>query len=175
MNKPQGIGRIDQVCYVVDEIEPAVEQWVHDFGAGPFFLMAGIRFPEWTYLGEPQDLALDLAVGQLGAMQIEFIRPHSDHPSAYSHAMTGGPVLHHYGVIVSDLPAATARLGNPRELATARSPAGTPFSYVDCRKDYGMLIELIEGGEDVRGIFALVRQASEGWDGSEPLRAFPGT
>ncbi|GGC33464.1 hypothetical protein GCM10011371_21110 [Novosphingobium marinum] len=173
-NDQPGIGHIDQICYVTDDIEAAVAKWHREWGAGPFFMLAGVKFPEWTYLGEPQDLPMDLVVGQLGPMQIEFIRPHSDKPSAYSHAMTGGCVLHHYGVVVDDLKEAEARLGNPVALATATSAGGTPFSYVDCRKEYGMVIEMIEGREDVLGIFSLVREAAKGWDGNDLLRPMPG-
>lgn len=173
MNQRGIVGGIDQICYVTDDIDAAVALWAQRWGAGPFFLMPGIAFPEWTWRGEPQDLLLDLAVGQLGETQIEFIRPHSDIPSVYAHAMTGAAVLHHYGVLVDDVAAATERLGNPTELATARSAMGTPFSYVDARDDFGLILELIEKGEDVMGIFELVREAARGWDGTEPLRLFP--
>lgn len=170
MAGPKGIGQIDQICYVTDDIEAAVRQWVDHFGAGPFFLLPNIAFPGWTYLGEPQELHMDLAVGQLGEMQIEFIRPHSAEPSAYSHAMTGGPVLHHYGIIVDDIDMAADRLGKPPVLSTAVSPGGTPFAYLDCRKDYGLVFELIERREDIIATFRLVKEAARDWDGSESLR-----
>ncbi len=170
MTQPGPIGEIVQICYVVDDIDAAVSLWTQRWGAGPFFLMSGISFPDWTWRGEPQDLVLDLVVGQLGDMQIEFIRPHSDIPSVYSHAMTGGPVLHHYCLLVDDLADTEQRLGNLPKLVTARSGAGTPFSYVDGRKDYGVILELIPRSEDVMAIFKMVREASRDWDGTVPLR-----
>lgn len=170
MGTSSGIGKIDQICYVTEDIGQSVEQWAHEFGAGPFFLMDSVQFPDWTYEGKPQDLTLDLAVGQLGPTQIEFIRPHSRKPSVYSHAMSGGAVLHHYGVLVDNLEQASGLLGNPNAVATARSGAGTRFSYVDCRPKYGLIFELIEKGEDILSIFGMVADASPGWDGKEPLR-----
>lgn len=164
------VGQIDQICYVVDDIDAAVGLWASRWGAGPFFLMKGVAFPEWTWLGQPQDLSVDLAIGQLGDVQIEFIRPHSDLPSVYSHAMTGGAVLHHYGVLVDDLAAALARMDNLPELVTAKSGAGTAFAYVDGREDFGVILEMITRGEDVVGIFDMVRQATMDWDGTDPLR-----
>ncbi len=163
-------GQIDQICYVVDDVEAAVGLWVGRWGAGPFFQMQGVSFPDWTWRGEAQDLSLDLAIGQLGAMQIEFIRPHSDQPSVYAHAMTGGAVLHHYGVLVDDIDAAMATLGHPPVMVTAKSGMGTPFVYADCREDFGLVVELVTKGPDVVAIFDTVRDAASGWDGRNPLR-----
>lgn len=170
MHQPGIVGGIDQICYVVDDIDAAVGLWSSRWGAGPFFQLKDIAFPEWTWHGQPQDLSIDLAIGQLGDVQIEFIRPHSDIPSVYAHAMTGGAVLHHYGILVDDLATSRARLGNLPELVTAKSDAGTPFAYIDGRDDFGVILEIVTRGEDVVAIFDLVRRAATDWDGTDPLR-----
>jgi hypothetical protein len=163
-------GSIRQIGYVVPDVDAAALTWIEKFGAGPFFKVAGIRFPGWTYLGRPQELALDLAMGQLGGLMIELIRPGSHEPSVYSHAMAGAPVLHHYGLLVEDLETATRLLDGP-PLTTATSMGGTPFCYHDTRSTLGLIVELIEARRDVCDIFDFIAGASVGWDRRDPLRA----
>lgn len=166
-------GTIDQLAYVVPDVDAAVSRWVKLFGAGPFFIMPGIRFPDWKYKGEPQDLPVDIVVGQLGSQQIEFIRPHRDIPSVYRHAMSDVPMPHHLGLLVDDLELANAMIAECETLVTGRSPSGTPFTYNDTRNTLGMMVELIQRAPDINAIFELVRNASVGWDGRDPLRTLP--
>jgi len=163
------LGPIRQIAYVVPEIETAASLWIEQFGAGPFFKMEEVRFPGWTYLGESQDMPVDLMMGQLQGVMIELIRPHSRVPSVYSHAMTEAPVLHHYGLLVGNISDATRLIGVP-PLTTACSMGGTPFSYNDTRGTLGLMVELIEAREDVCAIFDYIADASRGWDGREPVR-----
>ena len=167
------LGPIKQIAYVVPDVEAAVAHWAEQFGAGPFYIIPGIRFPGWTYLGEPQDLPVDIVVGQLGGQQIEFVRPHSDVPSVYSHAIADRPVLHHYGLLVDDLEAAIERAGNPPTVTSGHSALGTPFTYNDTRPQLDVMVELITTGPDVMAMFDLVERAAVGWDGRNPLREMP--
>jgi hypothetical protein len=164
------LGPIRQVAYVVPDVEAAASLWIKQFGAGPFFKAAGVRFPGWTYKGKPQDLAIDLVMGQLGQVMIELLRPCTGEPSVYSHAMAEGPVLHHYGLLVDDLEEATKLVGVP-PLTTGASMGGTPFSYNDTRSTLGVFVELIEARDDVCAIFDYIAAASDGWNGRDPLRA----
>ena len=47
---------------------------------------------------------------------------------------------------------------------------GIRFAYVDTDDHPGGMIELIEAGPAITGFFKLVRDAAQGWDGSEPIR-----
>lgn len=163
-------GPVDQIAYVVPDVERAVSLWTSLFGAGPFFIMPGVRFPDWTYRGEPQDLPVDIVVGQLGSQQIEFVRPHRDIESVYRHAMADVPMPHHLGLLVDDLAAANVAIADAEVVVTGRSPAGTPFTYNDSRATLGMMVELIQRAPDIDAIFEMVRSASIGWDGRDPLR-----
>jgi len=167
---PAKLGPIRQIAYVVPDVDAAACLWIRQFGAGPFFKVEAVRLPGWTYLGHPQDMAIDLMMGQLGDVMIELLRPHTLEPSVYSHAIAAGPVLHHYGLLVDDLQEATRLVAAP-PLTTGTSMGGTPFSYNDTRSTLGVLVELIEARSDVRAIFDFIAGASRGWDGRDPLRA----
>jgi methylmalonyl-CoA/ethylmalonyl-CoA epimerase len=164
------LGPIRQIAYVVPDAEAAASMWIEQFGAGPFFKAEKVRLPGWTYLGQPQDMALDLVMGQLDGVMIELLLPYTREPSVYSHAFADGPVLHHYGLLVDNLEEATTLIGVP-PLTTGTTMAGTPFSYNDTRSTLGVIVELIEARDDVRAIFDLIAGASKGWDGRDPLRA----
>ena len=166
---PKSLGPIRQIAYVVPDVDAAASLWIRQFGAGPFFKVEAVRFPGWTYLGKPQDLAIDLMMGQLGGVMIELLRPHSREPSVYSHAIADGPVLHHYGLLVENLDDATRLVGVP-PLNTGASMGGTPFSYNDTRGTLGVLVELIEARSDVCSIFDFIADAARGWDGRDPMR-----
>ena len=42
--------------------------------------------------------------------------------------------------------------------------------YVDPGQGPGSLVEILQQGEGGPGLFAMIKQAGQGWDGSEPLR-----
>ncbi len=167
-------GHVDQIAFVVPDVDKAVERWVRLFGAGPFFIIPGIRFPNWTYFGKPQDLPVDIAVGQLGDLQIEFVRPHRNILSVYRHAMGETAIPHHLGLLVDNLADANALVADEPVVTTGNSTLGTPFTYNDTRASLGLMVELIQRGQDVMMMFDHVRMAAQGWDGRDPLRRMPG-
>src|SRR5215218_7923138 len=80
---------IHHVCYVVDDIPKAVDQWVETTGAGPFFhLGEHVEFEETLLEGEPCVFDHASALGTWGPIFLELIQLHELTPQLAS------PVLH---------------------------------------------------------------------------------
>jgi len=163
---------IRQMGYVTDDIEASALAWVKTMGAGPFFVLPGMGFQSWTYLGEPQEMTLDIAFGQVGDMMIELIRPNGPWPNVYGNSMPTGCMPHHHGVLVGDVEA-SARSMSGEAITRAELSADTELRYFDCRDKTGLFIELITDNDESRGFFAASIEAADSWDGkSDPVRPF---
>ena len=65
---------IHHVCYIVDDIPKAVDQWVEATGAGPFFhLGEHVEFDETLLDGEPCVFDHASAIGKWGPIFLELI------------------------------------------------------------------------------------------------------
>lgn len=164
--------KIRQLGYVTDDIEASALAWVKTMGAGPFFIMPDMGFQSWTYLGEPQEMTLDIAFGQIGDMMIELIRPNGPWPNVYGKSMPTGCVPHHHGVLVEEVEASSGSMSG-EAVTRAELSADTELRYFDCREQTGLFIELITDNEESRGFFAASIEAANSWDGkTDPVRPF---
>ena len=166
------LGEVMQLAFVPEDFDTAVRHWTEVMGVGPFHLMEGIHLEGMRYRGEPTEAAFDLALAYWGDIQIELIRPRDDHPSIYSgeYADTGGG-LHHVCILVGDIEGAH-RVCRERgaEIVIEGALGDSRVIYVDPGQGPGSLVEILQQGESGPGLFAMIKQACEEWDGSEPLR-----
>ncbi len=161
-----------QVAYGVDPgtgIESAARWWVERMGAGPFFVRHHIPVTDVVLAGgRAGSFDHFSAYGQWGGLMVELVALH-DPPELRS---TG---LHHVAHVVDSYDGATAELtarGWPPVLqATAGS---TRFAFHDARADLGHLIEIYPASDTLLGFYRMVAQASEGWDGTDPVRSLGG-
>lgn len=165
-------GIVRQIGYVVEDLQAAADCWLRQFGAGPFFLLEGVSFSRWTWMGAPQSLALDIMLGQYGNVMVELIKPRSREASVYAHCLgqSVNAVPHHYGFLVQDVDAAATRLIAAPAMSMGETPAGSRFGYFDTRASIGVLTELIEETAETRALMALSADAAVGWDGRDPYR-----
>lgn len=169
--KIAALGEVMQLAFVPDDFEAAVKHWTEVMGVGPFFLMEGIHLEGMKYKGEPTDAVFDLALAYWGDLQIELIRPRDEHPSIYSGDYAQGPGLHHVCILVDDIDEAYRVCGEAdAEIVIEGSLGDSRVIYVDPGQGPGSLVEILQQGEAGPGLFAMIKQAGEGWDGSEPLR-----
>ncbi|HVH20106.1 MAG TPA: VOC family protein [Myxococcota bacterium] len=147
MQAPRRIGSvelppIDQVGYVVRDLEATLERYAHVFG--PFTRMesklTGVR-----YRGRPCDVHLDMAFGSTGNLEIEFIAvrggesPHSEFLAA------GREGIHHIRYRVPDCDAMLAALhGEGFEPIWYHDMGFAKFAYLEHASRDGVLIELLE-------------------------------
>lgn len=168
-------GEAMQAGYLVEALEPAIAYWTKSLGIGPFFVMPR---PEFIWLrngGEDVDdtaIISQVALAHSGAMQIELIVP-GPAPSTYRDFLAaGGRGLHHIGMASDDFDAQRqAALGAGLTVATEGASQRTRFAYMQPAAGApGPIVELIDMVPVMREIYAHVKTASLGWDGSDPVR-----
>ena len=69
----QRSGQIVQTAYTVQSIRPAIDWWIKDGKAGPFFLLDSFTGADQRYRGGPTDADVSIAMGFAGHMMIELI------------------------------------------------------------------------------------------------------
>jgi methylmalonyl-CoA/ethylmalonyl-CoA epimerase len=150
------IGPVMQIAFVPEDFDAAITYWTEVMGVGPFFLIENIHLPDSRYLGEPNHCIFSIALAYWGDVQIELIRQENDAPSIYRGAKGQG--MHHVCVLTDDIAKA-------RKL----SEDGAVL-YVDSGGGPGTIVEILQPASGSEGLFAMIKAASEGWDGSDPVR-----
>ena len=171
----QPLETIRQLGYVVDDLNAAVDYWVHVLHAGPFFLIRHCALKDQIYRGEPSSVDVDIALGNSGGVQIELICQHGNEPSVYNETSQSGHVgLHHVGLMPKDYEGSRLQyteLGY--ESVFQATVNGAELVYFDTRRAIGHYTELWEQSDVFDDVARLVEEAAINWDGSEPLRRMP--
>jgi hypothetical protein len=168
----QVLGKPVQMAYAVGDVHLAAQQWVTQFGAGPFFVRPHIPVSDVVYRGQPAVFDHSSAYGQWGEIMVELVQDHGTAPSVVRERF--GPAesgLHHVAFMVDDLDQATAHcfeLGF--DLAMSARSSSTRFHFIDAVARLGHMIELYQRSDRLVGFYAMVRDAAQGWDGVDPLR-----
>jgi hypothetical protein len=162
-----------QIAYHVADPEQAAHGYARAFGWGPFFLLEHIKLSSCLYRGSPAVFDHSSAYGQAGEMMIELITQHDDSPSVLRDLFARDAVgVHHVAHFVANLPdaLAAARAAGSEVALDAWTATGTHFGMLDTSGQLGHMTELYEGTDDLLKFYRYVRRASDGWDGSQPLR-----
>ena len=164
------IGPVMQIAFVPDDFDAALTHWTTVMGVGPFFLIENIQLEEMRYLGQPSDCVFTLALAYWGDMQIELIRQENDAPSIYRD--TKGGALHHTCIMTDDIAAAKAiaLAAGCTLLVEAKVGDDGGVIYVDTGGGPGTIVEVLQPATGSGGLFTMIRDASIGWDGSDPVR-----
>ena len=160
---------IVQLAYHVTDIESAARQWARLHGAGPFFIAEHIPLETVVYQGKPGALDHSSAYGQMGELMVELVQQNDTAPSVFTDAPLG---LHHAACFAADMDAELARLagrGCPTAM-TAATSTGVRFSFADARASHGHYFEIYEDNPGIRGFYQMVKEAAQGWDGTDPIR-----
>lgn len=163
-------GAIDQLSYVVDDLDESIARWITHLGVGPWTVFRNVTL-EGCYRGQPGTVTIDVALAYQGDIQIELVKPTSNVPSPFRDA-AGSPALgiHRIAWIVDDLAAAVAR-ATARGLTViyeAANPAASVV-YMEAPGERGLLLEVIQGA----GLRELAEQGiaeARAWDGTDPVR-----
>jgi hypothetical protein len=168
-------GAVTQNGYVVRDIHAALKHWIEVLGVGPWFLAEHVPFDAFVYRGEPSNADVAIALANSGALQIELIQQHNDAPSMYRDFLAAGREgLQHLAYwtddIAGDLERALRlgyRIGQEGSLG---GPRGR-FVYLDTEAGFaGTVVELSDKSGPKGRMFRMIREASEGWDGRDPIR-----
>ncbi len=172
----QPMGGVAQTAFVVPNLREAIDRWVTDMRAGPFFVLDQFLVPGQIYRGRESRADITLAMGFSGHMLIELIQPLDDNPSVYRETIERrGHGFHHFGIASTDVDAAAAdyRSRGYEEAFRASVPTGGEVVYLDngSGADWGFL-ELLPATPGMDESFTRFWQASRGWDGTQPVRPF---
>ncbi|OMC36728.1 hypothetical protein A5740_00180 [Mycobacterium sp. GA-1841] len=165
----------NQIAWVVDDLDKAVEQWQQTARIGPFFVGShvGAIFTEATHRGAAVDIDISCAIAQAGGVQIELIKQHDNAPSPYRDVYADGESgLHHICSLVDDV---EAECRNYQEhgfevVMNAVVAGETRVAYVDTRPMIGCMTELMGRQGLAVKMFAAAAAAADDWDGSDPVR-----
>jgi hypothetical protein len=156
-----------QLAYAVDDLRAAVDRWVDERGAGPFFVLEHIPVFDVRVFGVPGRFDHSSAYGQWGSVMVELLQDHTDGVSPVS-----SPGLHHVAHFVDDIGAASHQLterGWPEAL-WATTAGGNGFAFHDARAELGHMVEIYEGNNRLRSFYARVAAAADGWTGADRWR-----
>lgn len=164
------IGPVMQIAFVPDDFDTALAHWTQVMGVGPFFLIENIKLPDSLYLKQPNECVFTIALAYWGDVQVELIRQENDAPSIYRGVEGKG--LHHTCILTDDIAAARtiAEAAGARVLVEGRVDPDGAVLYVDTAGGLGSIVEILQPATGTEGLFAMIKAASQGWDGSEPVR-----
>lgn len=169
-------GEIRQAGYVVHDIEAAMDAWTRTLGVGPWFYMERVPVRDFRYRGEPSPIEVSVALANSGPLQIELIQQRNDAPSMYRDFLAAGRTgLQHVAYWTDDFErdlAASLARGYRVGMSGEVGERGR-YVYFDTEFHPGTVVELSEIAGPKGTVFKMIRDASIGWDGSEPIRKFP--
>jgi methylmalonyl-CoA/ethylmalonyl-CoA epimerase len=164
------IGPVMQFAFVPKDFDAAVRHWTETMGVGPFYLLENNLLGDGKYLGEPYHCVFSIAIAYWGDVQIELVRQENDAPSIYKGAE--GEALHHTCILTPDIEAARKIAADAGATVLVEGKVGADgyVLYVDTGGGPGTIVEILQMASGSEGLFAMIKAASVGWDGSEPLR-----
>ncbi|HYD65439.1 VOC family protein [Azospirillum sp.] len=169
-------GEVRQAGYVVTDIEAAMDYWSSKLGIGPWFYNERVPIRNYTYRGERYEVHNSVALANSGPLQMELIQTRNDAPSMYRDFLRAGRTgLQHVAYWTQDYDADLARLTEQGFTPVMSGEVGERgrFVYFDTEYHPGTVIELSEVAGPKGKMFDLIREASQGWDGRDPVRPFP--
>ena len=153
---PAIFGPANQVAYVVEDIDAAVQHWRDEYGVGPFLVCRNeAPLANAYYRGDKmRETRINIAFAYVGKIQLELIELIGNTPSHYKEALDRKQTsVHHYCVCVEDFPAAyNYALDNGFvALVDAGMDGLARMSYVE--NDQGLILEVVEWNAMTRPYF----------------------
>lgn len=161
------LGAPVQIAYAVDDVDRAATSWAAR-GVGPFYVREHIEVTNVRIRGQASRFDHSSAYGQWGDLMIELIHQHD----AGAEPVVGVAGIHHVAHFVDDFEDAVTRLtaSGHGEVLYAETTTGMPFAFHDGGAERGHLIEIYERTAPLARFYEMVRAASVGWDGVDPVR-----
>ena len=160
-----------QLAFVVDDLHDAALHWGKVFAIGPFYVLKR-AVAQVIYRGQASIQDVQIAVAQAGPMQIELIEQKTEGPTLYRDVYAKGQAgVHHMATVVKDFDAARDHyLGLGYEIACELTGSAMRVAYFDLRRDFGLMVEVVEEQPGFLDSLARIAEACAGWDGTDPLR-----
>ena len=162
-------GAVRQLGHVVADLDASLAEWI-SLGVGPWWVIE-VTQDDGRFRDGPSHATTSIGFANVGAMQIELIQAHGDGASIWHEARDLGRFgPHHLAYWTDDYDATMATIAEAG-LALVQDGDGNGsarFAYVELAT--GSLIEVMELTELSRPFMDAIRESSEGWDGTRPVR-----
>lgn len=164
---------IRQIAYVVEDVREAAARHSALYGSGPF-LVGQLPLLSGTYRGQEHTVVMTAALGQWGAMQVEFLQQESSGPSVLRELdlqrSKKKSVFHHLACLIDDVESAVAYFEKAGYAVASRLSTGAAeVAFIDMLAEEGCFIELASA-KAIAPVFDLVAQMAVGFDGQNPVR-----
>jgi catechol 2,3-dioxygenase-like lactoylglutathione lyase family enzyme len=173
-------GEIRQLAYIVPDIEAAMDYWSRVLGVGPWYYNPKVPIRNYRHRGQSYEPHNSVALANSGSLQVELVQTRNDVPSMYREFRDAGHQgAQHVAYWTEDFDADLARLQAQGFTVAMSGEVGERgrFVYFDHIPHPGLhpgaVIELSEVAGPKGKLFKLIRDAARGWDGHDPVRAFP--
>lgn len=166
-------GKVNQIGYVVKDIEAAMQHWLA-LGVGPWFHVKDVQMESYRHRGQPSSARFSAAVANSGDMQIELIQPTNQEPSSWKEFLdANGHGIQHIAYWTKEYQAAYDRAVAAGHVLVHDGQIGGPtgrFCYFESPAVPGVLVELSDISGPKGQMFEQVRLAALNWDGKDPIR-----
>ncbi|MGK2908229.1 MAG: VOC family protein [Sphingobium sp.] len=164
------VSRINQIAYMVPDLKAAIDWWTQIMEVGPFFIFPSFDVVKGDYRGQDHVAEFGAAVAYSGDLMVELIEPRG--PSIFQEFLADGKKgIHHLCVFADDMAQTerwiTAKGGT--RLQGAEFADGSQVAYFAMDADEATILEVAMLKPEVKGLFALIQQASMDWDGVSPI------
>ncbi len=163
-------GALNQVAYMVPDLDMAIDWWTQVMGVGPFFVFPAFDVAAGDYRGQAHVAQFGAAIAYSGEIMVELIEPRG--PSIFQEFLADGRRgVHHLCVFTQDLAATEEWIlskGGAR-LQGARFGDGSELAYYDMSGDEAIILEVAALKPEVLGLFAAIKAAGAAWDGKTRL------
>jgi hypothetical protein len=164
-----------QVCWVVPDLQLAIESWSRTAGVGPFFWFDGVDCVDGRHRGVPAEFPpVTAAIAYAGDLQIELVCQDNDQPGVFRDVFQAGQSgLHHMALLCTDYESERdAYVAAGAELAFEGRIGNSRTCWVDTTPTLGFMVELLEPSTVREKGFAAMRTAAQTWDGTDPITRF---
>lgn len=177
------LGSVKQLGLVVRDARSTMLHWAKHLRIGPFFVVEGATFGDYRYRGLPGPSPIcTLGFAQAGALQIEIIEQTNDAPSGYLDFLASGREgcqhLSSWQASEAEFEAVYAdALANGASLLHEGLAGNERFAYfaTDGGRGDALAFEIAMGARpELAPVHAMLREASDAWDGSDPIRPMAG-
>jgi catechol 2,3-dioxygenase-like lactoylglutathione lyase family enzyme len=145
-----GTNDINQICFVVKDIEKASVSWAKLLGdvVPQPFLTAPEEFSQVKYYGEPSPARNKLAFFNTPGVQIELVEPDTV-PNLMRECLEKGEGYNHFAVDVDKISMTLETMEEKYPVAQSGEfhPDSGRYAFLDTLEKYKTLIELLEFGE----------------------------
>jgi len=171
----QPMGGIIQEAFIVPDIKIGIEHFTKRIKIGPFYLLEHFPLSDYQYRGRPSEIDVTIALGFSGSMCFELIQQNDRNPSVYTETYEKrGWGFHHWAIATDHFDEDVNFYhdqGAPMALYGVAA-VGARAAYMDTTDTLPGMVELIEITPKTEDFFAMIHEASVGWDGRNPIRTF---